>query len=329
MRFCLLASVFLAMVAGCSNSSDKSATGEQTSLDDVLRVNDIQLKATHNSYHVETDGNTIPDWHFTRDPLPVQLETQGVRGLELDTHYDTTTGTVAVYHVPTLDEQTTCRLFTDCLSAIKTWSDDHLGHHVVFVQIEPKDEEFGAMPDWALYAEELDREILSVWPRDRVLTPDDVQNGAATLRDAVTSRGWPTLGQTRGKIAFYIDDRGLFHDTYSRGATDVSGRMMFPSSLADEPIAAMLVMNDPIMDDIDGVVSQGFIVRTMADSVPAPMDLVERRQAALASGAQIVTTDYPVSDGTTDALVIPDGTPSRCNPVAAPAQCTSEVIERL
>lgn len=325
MRSSLFVGVLVSIVAGCSSKT----AADQTSLDDVLRVNHIQLKATHNSYHVETDGNTIPDWHFTRDPLPVQLEMQGARGLELDTHYDTTTGTVAVYHVPTIDEQTTCRLFTDCLSAIKSWSDNHLGHHVVFVQIEPKDEEFGAMPDWALYAEELDSEILSVWPRDRVLTPDDVQNGAATLRDAVTTRGWPTLGQTRGKIAFYIDDRGLFHDTYSRGATDVSGRMMFPSSLADEPIAAMLVMNDPIMDDIAGVVGQGFIVRTMADSVPAPTDLIERRQAALASGAQIVTTDYPVSDGTTDALVIVDGTPSRCNPVSAPPQCTSEAIESL
>src|SRR5262249_43809213 len=57
------------------------------SMDDVLRMNHVQFKATHNSYHIETNGNKEPTWHYTHAPLNVQLDVQGVRGLELDTRY--------------------------------------------------------------------------------------------------------------------------------------------------------------------------------------------------------------------------------------------------
>src|SRR5688572_23467590 len=107
-------------------------------LDDVLRLNHIQTKGTHNSYHIQPD-NQIPEWAYTHAPLDVQLGEQGVRKVELDIHYNNDTGAFEVYHVPLLDEKTTCRLLTDCLKVMKAWSDAHPAHHTIFIQIEPKD----------------------------------------------------------------------------------------------------------------------------------------------------------------------------------------------
>src|SRR5215212_8040257 len=56
-------------------------------LDDVLRLNHIQMKGTHNSYHIAPEG-AIDDWRYTHAPLDIQLAAQGVRKVELDTHYN-------------------------------------------------------------------------------------------------------------------------------------------------------------------------------------------------------------------------------------------------
>jgi hypothetical protein len=57
----------------------------------------------------------------------------------------------------------------------------------------------------------------------------------------------------------------------------------------------------------------------------------ERRDAALASGAQYVSTDYPEPDLAFSEyqVMLPDGAPGRCNPVNAPPGCRSFALERL
>jgi hypothetical protein len=294
-------------------------------MDDVIHANQIQVKATHNSYHVEKAGNTVPDWMYTREPLDAQLDA-GIRGFELDTHFVEESGQLEVYHVPTLDDQTVCREFTECLRTLKAWSDTHEGHHVLFVQIEPKEPSLNQVVDFAAYADAMDRDLLSVWPRDRLVTPADVQGDAPTLRDAVTTHGWPTLGETRGKALFYVNERTVFHDAYTRGGSDIEGRVLFPQSTPDEPIGGVVILNTPSLDTA-AVVERGFLVRTMADSVPIPENAAERRQTALDSGAQIVSTDFPHAvEGVDPGFDFP-GEPSRCNPVNAPKKCRTAAVE--
>ena len=49
---------------------------------------------------------------------------------------------------------------------------------------------------------------------------------------------------------------------------------------------------------------------------------------ALASGAQLVSTDFPARVAGYDYVVhIPNGTPSRCNPVLPVVGCTSQRVE--
>ena len=57
---------------------------------------------------------------------------------------------------------------------------------------------------------------------------------------------------------------------------------------------------------------------------------IKRRDAALASGAQFVSTDYPAPDpalGTGYFVQLPGGSPVRCNPINAPAGCDQLVLE--
>ncbi len=56
------------------------------------------------------------------------------------------------------------------------------------------------------------------------------------------------------------------------------------------------------------------------------------RDAAIASGAQWVSTDYEVPGrayGQPYFVSIPGGTPARCNPINSPSWCTSGQIESL
>ena len=73
------------------------------------------------------------------------------------------------------------------------------------------------------------------------------------------------------------------------------------------------------------------LVRTRADAdtVQARSNDTTMRDAALAGGAQFVSTDYEVPDPRFGPYVvrIPGGTPARCNPVTAPPGCRSTDVE--
>lgn len=284
-------------------------------MDGTLRVNHLQVKATHNSYHVETAGNTQPDWHYTHAPLDVQLESQGVRGVELDTRWIAETNRFEVFHLPLLDEQSTCRVFADCLRTLLAWSNAHPKHVPIFVQIEPKD-----LPteDAEGYFQKMEAEITGVWPRERILAPDDIQGDAPTLREAVTTRGWPTLAEARGTILFYVDNSEAWRDAYTRGGKNLFGRLMFVDAREDDPLGAVIIVNDPkSRARIDAAAKAGFLVRTRADAAGS----AEEHAAALATGAHALSSDAPLT------LTLPDATPARCNPVTAPSGCNAAALE--
>jgi hypothetical protein len=86
------------------------------------------------------------------------------------------------------------------------------------------------------------------------------------------------------------------------------------------------------------MVEQGYFVRTRSD-VPfteAASGDTTRLRAALASGAQMISTDFPVTGlaarhGTdyTAELPGPGAPPVRCNPVNAPRGCRTASLENV
>lgn len=292
--------------------------------DDTLRMNELQLLATHNSYHVRLTPSPIPDWDYFFSPLREQLEDQGVRGLELDIHFNETTNEYDVYHVSTVDAGTTCQRFDDCLAEIRRFSDRNPGHHPLFVQIELKDE--GPEATLAAQLDLIDTQIRNVFPDELLVTPDMVRGSRATLREAVTTDGWPTLAASRGRTMFAFDCDREICLAYAHG--DLEGRVVFVDSEPADDFAAVMIANTPNAY-ATSLVEQGFIVRVFADGAKdvlqgAGNDL----DVALASGAQVVSTDFPIArEGIAYVAAIPDGTPSRCNPVSAPITCVTSAIE--
>ncbi len=297
--------------------------------DDALRLNHLQAKSTHNSYHVEKDGNDIAAVAFTMPPLDEQLDQHGVRHFELDIRYNAELGRIEVFHLPFIDEETNCLTLVGCLSTLKTWSLAHRAHHPIMVHIEPKD----PMPvDFEDYVARLHAEITSVWHPSCIVTPAQVRGAYDSLAEAISESGWPTLGALRGKILLTMLDRGAWRDAYTHDGEDLEGRLLFAEGAPSDPFAAVTRVDEPTdgAASIEAALAANMLIRTRADngSVEALAEDTTRLEAALASGAHLVSTDYPAKvDEHNYWLEIPGGTPSRCNPVTAPASCTSTAIE--
>jgi hypothetical protein len=114
--------------------------------------------------------------------------------------------------------------------------------------------------------------------------------------------------------------------------------VIFTNSEPGEPDAAFIKRNDPLTGDnkreIQDLVAKGYFIRSRADE-PIQMLLrneTDMREAALASGAHVVSTDWPAvgmsARYNSDYVVkLPGSRTARCNPVNAPDACNDAVLE--
>ncbi len=241
-----------------------------------------------------------------------------------------------VIHDINFDFQTRCTRFVGCLSQILEWSNAHPNHLPIFMHVQVRDEPTPIIGNFLksidlvqpltatkILLDALDQEIRDTIPLGQIIAPDQVRGNFTTLREAVLADAWPNLVDSRGKFVFYMDARPGVRDMYLEDHPQLNGRIIFTAPEdpnADD--AAFLIMNSPVEDGqkIKELVSLGFIVRTRADSGTREAYANDKRtwNAALLSGAQIVSTDYVVPDPITGAdyyVFIPNGNPGRCNPV--------------
>jgi hypothetical protein len=305
-------------------------------------------------------------WEYSHLPLDAQFELQGIRQIELDVFADPEGGLYAnrpilaairqptrapwldapgmkVLHVQDVDFETTCPTLIECLETVKGWSDANPGHLPIMILVEAKDEEIPdpgigfAIP--VLFGvnefHALDAEIRSVFPPEQLITPDDVRVPGRGLEASILSRGWPALAGARGRVLFALDNGGGYRLDYLNGDLDLTGRVLFTNGVPGAGDAAFVKRNDPIgsFEEIRELVRAGYLVRTRADAdtVEARTGDTTQRDAALASGAQFVSTDYPEPNpafGTGYFVEIPDGMPGRCNPITAPPGCREFALER-
>lgn len=287
---------------------------------------------------IELDPSDDPQGGLYSTPLARKLlSDKGVTPPDYDLTAMARPG-IKVIHVSDIDYRSQCLLFVDCLKQIKTWSDAHPTHTPILMMINPKSSGIswpGAVKvlPWGKEAfDRMDREICSVFSEDQLLTPDDVRGEHATLREAVTTTGWPKLGAARGKVIFTMDLSPEANAPYAEGHPSLQGRVAFMTTFPEAPEAAYFTMNEPEQDQalIQERVKQGFLIRTRADADTreARAGATTRREAALASGAQFVSTDYLWPDdrfATGYTATLPDGVTTRCNPVNPPPGCDVKV----
>ena len=153
-----------------------------------------------------------------------------------------------------------------------------------------------------------------------------------TLKEGVLNDGWPLLEESRGKAVFVLLASGETRDLYLEDHPGLAGARMFTLSDESSGEASIFSRTNPVGDgeEITRLVTEGYIVRSRADSGGEEADNNDtaRFEAALASGAHSISTDYPGPvEGMDYWIAIPNGTPSRCNPLTAPTWCASEDIE--
>ena len=299
---------------------------------------------------------------YTHLPLDEQFTTYGVRQIELDVYPDPEGGLFAnrlgnaflglpvasgiaaldtpgykILHFPDVDFETHYITFRAALRSVKQWSEANPLHLPILILVEVKDEGIGdlisilsgftdPLPIDAEMMDELDEEIRDVFGEDlqNVITPDVVRGERETLEDAVLEDGWPTLGESRGKVLFALDNGGEVRDLYLENHPSLEGRILFTDSEPGSPEAGFLKMNTPT-NEIESRVMEGYLVRTRSDTETEEARTGEtaRRDSALASGAQFISTDYyrpdpryEESDDWTDYSVqLPGGVVARINPV--------------
>jgi hypothetical protein len=197
-----------------------------------------------------------------------------------------------------------------------------------------------SVPPWdAAALNTLDAEIRSVFRPDELITPDDVRRRGLTLRQSVVRRGWPRLRGARGQVAFLMDnDPGAISAAYTAGRPSLQRRVLFTNARPGAPDAAFVKRNEPTganLAQIRRLVRDGFLVRTRSD---VPLGTVtsgdeRQRRAALASGAQLVSTDFPevgmsARYDSDFVVALPESGPARCNPVIRPRGCRSRALEQ-
>lgn len=256
----------------------------RSNVDDCVRLNEIQVLGTHNSYHIAPPpalqtalGKRARNLDYTHRPLGEQLSQLGIRQFELDVFADPEGGRYAspaafrmakgldpigpelrapglkVFHVQDIDYRTTCRTFRSCLTTVRDWSLKNPRHVPIMILVEAKDsvpddpDKIGFVNPVPFDRErllEIDSDIRAVFAADHVITPDSVRGRHATLPAALQADGWPTLRASRGKVLFALDNTEEPRLAYLRGAPALQRRVMFVSSPAGEPSAAFLKLNE-------------------------------------------------------------------------------------
>eukprot|EP00475_Leptophrys_vorax_P025507 TRINITY_DN3573_c0_g1_i1.p1 TRINITY_DN3573_c0_g1~~TRINITY_DN3573_c0_g1_i1.p1 ORF type:complete len:710 (-),score=150.62 TRINITY_DN3573_c0_g1_i1:66-1955(-) len=299
--------------------------------------------------------------------MDVQLD-RGVRGLEIDVYYRGPDEPLECNHY-VLDAGTTCSTLMECLSVIKSWSDNHVGHHVLFVMVELKDFTDGPLKpllydmsrahDWHAILQKIDDEVRSIWPDDRIVSPQMVMNrkGAnyTSVRDAIRAEGWPTLGETRNRIFVMTDidirtERKIMQG-YAKWQNQESKAiwglpLLTPNSAlpdGDESAAWSVLFkvdaqnssmwNLTLIQDL--IRNEGLIIRARADDhVQDENAIVDKVMSnrVVASGVHFIQSDFGWRNKFTPYFLdLPGGVPSRCNPISLPAntECVASDIELL
>ena len=243
-----------------------------------------------------------------------------------------------VVHIPDLNQRSSCLLFTACLREIRTWSNAHPEHVPLFLLIETKHgrtasiaNSVEAEPFTTETFDALDKEIRSVFPDNEMVLPDQVRDKYPTLDAAVRAGNWPTLARSRGKVIFLMDQKNA-GPAYTAGHSLLQGRVLFTNSDPGKPDAAFVEENEGSPQVIDQLVREGYIVRARADenTVAARTNDTTRRDELLHSGAQMISTDYPLSEPskwTGYSVGFANGLPARCNIINAPRGCRDDLLE--
>ncbi|CAI5502988.1 unnamed protein product [Closterium sp. Naga37s-1] len=272
----------------------------------------------------------IASSNFSHSPINDQLRA-GYRFIQLDVFYDPAGGRYfdrkvyeqlgrptasmrpelqapgfKVLRVPDVDFGSTCLTLRDCLLHVMEFSDASPRHVPIAIEIDFGDASAFIRPLNTLLTSplpideqcllDLEAEILSVVPRARIITPDDVRGMHPTLNTAVrTGLAWPSLASAASHMLFFLSSRSAISE-YQRMAPTLEGRLMFTAHTASgegdiphSPDQAALIVESLGTTARDLVASGHFVICPVL-SLRSPLARFMWEQA-VAAGCQVIIVD--------------------------------------
>jgi len=290
-----------------------------------ISINQIQFVGSHNSYKqampdsfvkqlMKVNPKLLESLDYEHIPLRDQLDL-GIRKLELDIFYLSEDKRFLVGHVQQIDMSSNCESLRICLTQIISWSDDNPSHSPIWISFNAKDNYILGLPTPEIFTPKAFLLMDSIFEEmfgDKLIRPRDI-----------VDLQWPFLSEARGKFILILDESGTKRDIYFEGWKQ---RPMFTNAPEGHPAAAIMIINNPIaqFEEIQKLVKAGYMVRTRADADTreARDNDTRRRDAAFASGAQAVSTDYYLPSrhfGNGYQVILPQSV--RCNPITASENC--------
>ncbi len=203
--------------------------GRVTSNYDSTPYNKWFQAGVHNTYEHTNDQEQQGVYGFLKNSSSL---------IELDI-YKAGTQNYNVYHTST-DTDANCKAhlsgesvmqdgikLSDCLKAIRDFHDDYPNHHVITLWMELKGSNI-----WdAANGDVLNDLLVEHLGDDFLIEQSEVQGEHSSLREAVNKKGWPTLGQLRGKILvvlFNYSTSNQLLDDYQNAVTTPARAFVAP-----------------------------------------------------------------------------------------------------
>ncbi|QDH80821.1 hypothetical protein FKX85_17940 [Echinicola soli] len=328
----LIVGAITALMPACNPS--KEHKNEAIQLNDIQVIGShnsykIGIEPEIMAIIAEKDSGTAVALEYDHIPLNEQLEL-GLRNLELDVFHDPIGGRYSqpktlvnldsagiphlpfdeagkldqaglkLFHVQDIDFRSHHLLFKDALNELSNWSYSHPEHTPIIILINAKDgnspQMTPALPFTAAALDSIDKEIRSVFPQEKLITPDLVRGEYASLEEAVLTEGWPILEKVKGRFLFVLDEKEEKNNRYLSVHPNLENAVLFINVKERDPNAGFRIINDPIEnhDYIKDLVAKGYMIRTRADAgtMEARNNDYNRFEKAKSSGAQVISTDY-------------------------------------
>lgn len=281
-----------------------------------LKFNELRYIATHNSYQTYSTKqlskifSNLSDLtfglvsskmaDFVSPTITEQLD-NGIYSLELDIETFDRKGEVSFtcMHSPCFEMGTSCYDFSLALKEIAMWSDNNPNHLPITIIIEPK-ETFLPMKNMKFfnigYAVEFDK-TLREGLGDKLFTPADMLGDYDNFAELRADDGWCEVKDMLGKVLILFHNCNVTEDYISLDES-IKTQAMFPmlyAEGADRDCASFILANKPeeLMEIREELLDEKkLVVRTRSDKFTEVTE--NRRKYAFESGAQIISTDYPV-----------------------------------
>jgi len=273
--------------------------------DPSIKLDDIQMLASHNSYKKVGPaigrffvglGDSFAEakaLNYGYQSITDQLNL-GIRSFEFDLRYRN--GIFELTHVPLVDNSSQAVNFELALEEIKLFS-EHQTHIPIIILVEIKD-------DWMIldpFLDTFDQNALTLLDElimnklgTYLYKPSDMVDETEVLRDIITNDGWPIVDDLLNQTIFVLHP-GNYTSTYYEIDETLQMQSMFIGSGYTDILpsyASFFVQNDVDINKIKTLVSQHFMVRTRIDS---NLNFTQSGfLEAVESGAQILTTDFSI-----------------------------------